>query len=313
MDPRRIELLLAGARPSSDPTVFPLRRLVANAFISAVARGAPAVVFVLSDSPGPLELNLEAFKLRVYPAARLSVNRRVRVAPIAVVELPDSSRWRLCSYLMSEMVDKLESDPKALETSRSIQDHIDDWRRSLAAIRGLSAQEVVGLWGELEILSRLPIPDRGVERWHGPEAGTFDFGGNHVLVEAKTSTVGHSHIFSWDQVRPPGTAELWVASLRIRDDPATGATVTEMADRVGAKMSSRALLNHKLMRLGLDPTAVREERYSLEDAKLVAAVDVPSVRSADPGVSSVRFTADLSGARAVTKAEERRILRRLVC
>jgi hypothetical protein len=311
MDPQAVETRLRRRRPGARRGVFPLERLVSNAFLSATERSTPCVIFVLADHPAPLALSLNALRLTVYPSAKVSLRGRVTESAIAAIEFTEPPKLRLGAFLLAEMTAELEASPKALSTSRQVLDHLEAWRKAFELIHELSPQEVTGLWGELEVLSLMGPSDAAVECWHGPEAAVFDFSGNGRSVEVKTSTRGHEHDFALEQLIAPGATELFVASLWIREDRATGETLTEKADRVAAKLSSRGQFDRKLMSLGLDPTEPRRERYSLRDLLLYPGSAVPTALSDDPAVSKVRFRSNLIGIAAVPDRKAMKILRLL--
>jgi hypothetical protein len=311
LDPARLERRLFNPRPARAPNVYPLDPLIANTFLTTSQTGSPGVVFILSNTPETSSLIFRSFTVKVFPEANVRIGRKVSERPIAVIEIVDPTKVRICSYLISEMASALERKPSALSTSHQVLQHIESWRESLETVHDLTPEEAIGLWGELDVLERLGASDLVVDRWHGPEAATFDFAGNRVTLEVKTSLKGHEHDFWAEQLVPPGKSELYVGSLHITTDHASGDTITDKVSRIASRIRTPEGFYKKLMRLGMDPGKPREERFSLASLRVYDGSVVPLARADSPAVSRVRFHSNLEMVRPLPKTRASTVLRRL--
>ena len=82
---------------------------------------------------------------------------------------------------------------------------------------------VIGLFGELEVLSRLAQmnPTGSLASWHGYSGSTFDFQAGAVVLEVKT-TMAHLgspvHIHGLDQLDPLRGLDLHICAIAITED-----------------------------------------------------------------------------------------------
>lgn len=100
---------------------------------------------------------------------------------------------------------------------------LEDWRALLrGALRGLSRETVLGLVGELEVLSRLAVnqPVEAVSGWQGPTGATHDFSrnGSNIEVKATASVSATSvRISNLDQLDASLVRELHLAVLHLHE------------------------------------------------------------------------------------------------
>ena len=311
MDPRRVERLVAGAHSSPRAGIFVLSRFIGNSYLSLSGAGRPCVVFVLRDAPRADHRVMKAIETTVHPTALISTRGRVKRAAIAVVELADPARLKLFCLLLSDFAEALSRQADSFHTASQVADKIDFWREAFQGVRPLTPNEEIGLWGELELLERIGLTDFAIESWHGPEASKFDYAGNRVSLEVKTSVRPHIHEFGLEQLIAPGTSALYVASICVREDFATGTSVSEKADLIAGRLKAPGAFRRKLGMLGLDPGAVQVRRFSVDSLLVVEGAEVPTVRDADPEVSQVRFTSDISGVKPLPARSVARVLRAL--
>jgi hypothetical protein len=309
VDPARIEELLARSIPSARAGTLVLSRFVGNAYFSVSKSNKPCVVFILDDDPQPNRRVLRAIEVTIHSSASVSIRGKTRRAAIAVVELADLDRLKLYCLLLSDLADGLTDSAVSFVTAQQVLDKIDSWREAFQGGKDLTPNEEVGLWGELEVLERIGLSDAALRSWHGPEASKFDFAANGINLEVKTSFRPHVHEFSQEQLVPPGISELYVASLRIRDDYATGESLSEKADRIASRFRAPGPFRRKLAAAGLDPSVRLSRQFALVELRLVEGARVPTVREIDPGVTSIKFTSDLAGVSSIRQTRIRHVFR----
>lgn len=145
------------------------------------------------------------------------------------------------------------------------------WRRfwGSAPGNGLSSDEVLGLFGELwfMLVWLAPYGLTNICRWVGPLGGRNDFQWPGFSIEVKTtgSIRGHIHrINGLDQLDPPEGGELFLFSLRVREEATSSNSLTALIERIGNLLISEPelmeLFEDRLARAGYSP--VHAERYS---------------------------------------------------
>jgi len=199
----------------------------------------------------------------------------------------------------------IEADAKKTRpAARLVSRLFGSWEELLRRRRSLSHEEEIGLWGELWFLLRAPNLDRAIAVWRGPSGEPIDFVGGGIGVECKTTMRKLEHHFSQNQLeRALGDLPIYVLSLWVDRDEVSGQTLNEMIDDAAKVCGDPPALQRLLLQVG----------YSREDAPLYAhklraleaplwfeQASIPKVRTADPGVSSIRFLASLDESRALS-------------
>jgi hypothetical protein len=138
----------------------------------------------------------------------------------------------------------------------------------------------------------------GLAAWRGPEAEQVDFVGGGVGVECKAGMRRLEHWISQEQVsRPLGDLSVYLLSLWVALDAVGGATLSEMVSKAAAAASDLAALEEKLLAAGYSRADAHRYRLRLrvlEPPMLFPINHLPRVRSADAGVSHIRFLATLN-------------------
>lgn len=135
----------------------------------------------------------------------------------------------------------IEQVELGVEPNAAVRTTLGRWRRFWSGVptSGLTDEELRGLFGELWFLCiwLLPHGVGHVRHWIGPTGARNDFAWPDVAIEAKASTSvrGHVHrINGVDQLDPPEDGELFVFSLRMREEPtASNSIVTLIASITG--------------------------------------------------------------------------------
>lgn len=93
-----------------------------------------------------------------------------------------------------------------------------------------SAKDVVGLWGELQVIYQADSPEVLARCWCLDKKAKYDFVCDDFVLEAKTTLKpSRVHRFSLDQLRPHRQLEIYVASIQAVQ-AFSGSTVSELMD-----------------------------------------------------------------------------------
>lgn len=104
-----------------------------------------------------------------------------------------------------------------------------------------SARDVVGLWGELQIICQANSPEMAARCWCLEKTAKYDFVCDDFALEAKTTLrPSRVHRFSLDQLRAHGEFEIYVASIQVVQ-AFGGSTVSQLMDRVLEAITDAAL------------------------------------------------------------------------
>ncbi|CAM3741249.1 PD-(D/E)XK motif protein [Nocardioides marinus] len=126
--------------------------------------------------------------------------------------------------LVDDILGRLAAEPES--GIRAVLAALEDWRALLRrAVDGLSREEVLGLVGELEVMTRLAAhnPTAAVEGWTGPDRQSRDFrrGGKDIEVKASSAVSPTSvRISNLDQLDPGLSSSLCLvlAHLSLESD-----------------------------------------------------------------------------------------------
>ena len=179
-----------------------------------------------------------------------------------------------------------------------------------------NTRDLIGLWGELHVISNAVDIDAAVRCWSSRRTAKYDFVSEHFVLDVKTTTKSRpQHRFSFDQLRPSGPFEAFVASLCVTEVQ-SGQTVGALMDSVAARIEDQGLrsafLTQCLAKGGRDlyDSNLRLQTYPDNAGPALfraSEIPVPQVRACDP-IENVRFDVDLSTVSPVVDAEAEEIL-----
>ncbi len=165
----------------------------------------------------------------------------------------------------------LEHKQRSGNAPEAVLSTLARWRRfwNPSAESGLTSQEIRGLFGELWFLAFWLIP-RGhdqVAHWLGPTGARHDFQWPTLAIEAKAtaSVRGQVHrINGLDQLEPPATGDLYLFSLRLREEPTASNSLVTLIEHITSTLNddSDALdgFETRLMQAGYSPVEI--DRYA---------------------------------------------------
>lgn len=229
-----------------------------------------------------------------------------------VIRLLDSAQREIFVRLCEDIVQAAEEAASEPEAAARTVTRTWRWHHLLRGGRGqLSAEEQIGLIGELTLLESVFVPKCGpkqaVEAWRGPLDDVQDFSLGSLRVEAKARgprTADDVRISSEHQLQAPDGGMLFLSVGVFEPADADGETVTQVALRVrqyiasidsGALPRFDALLTAAGLDLGDDYSAWqwRQKERSLfvvrEGFPRITPDDLPS------GVKGVRYGLSLPG------------------
>lgn len=273
-------------------------------FVARDTEGFPLVMLGSRDAPHGLTppLRLQAFEAQFAVLCEVALpDGRTGAHKLSVVRClsadPELQRYflRVCEAVLQ----LVGGAPAFTQVTGAL-------RRMVALFQRLSqapTREIVGLYGELLIISWCKDPVAAIAAWRADPNARFDFSIDDARLEVKTTTHrNRAHSFSLDQCRPPpGTVGL-VASVLA--EPGAGASLGEVIERiesraggdVAAVMKLQELVSESLGASLVEGLKARyDDRAARSSARWFFCEDIPSPQGEiPPSVTELRFKVDLS-------------------
>jgi hypothetical protein len=213
------------------------------------------------------------------------------------IECRDATGYAAFDVIGGELAESLSLGD--LPPGRAVQRVLAKWRRFWGEVPQtlLSREEVFGLFGELWFLSGWLLPHvdaaQAVERWRGPFSARHDFEwpGKSVEVKATTSTRGRIHrIHGMDQLTPPDNGDLFLFSLRLREEGGGANSLPRLIALCRSQLESEAdalsRFETGLARAGYSP--VHDDEYLKVSLRIVEET-LFAVRENFPRITPNRF------------------------
>lgn len=258
--------------------------------------GAPALLIPLSRAAPETSRVTHGLTLKAVNQLELARGDLRWTEPTAVLECRDPELLNAFAPLAAAILARLDSDDKpAWERVVAL---FVEWERLLGRRTVLTGESELGLWGELWLLGRTSNPDDLLAAWRGPEAEHVDFFIGGRGFEVKTSRRPGVHMLSQAQVEQPlGDAAVVLVSLCVVPDPLRGRSLAELVVKAAARIIDMATFEEKLASVGysrVDEDAYRRRFALVEAPAFYPRERLPRIRSADPGVSLIRYQAELA-------------------
>jgi len=284
-----------GAELTSD---YRIATEVGRTFLAASRDQAPTLLVPLSEAPAIPGRRGGGFSLKSAERVEFSHSGRRWVQPAATIECTDVAVLDAFLVLVLDIVDRIGPGPEPVQW-RTVLEGVEEWQALFARRVPMTAEQQLGLWGELWFIAQSADADAVVSAWLGPSRAAVDFFSGGVGLEIKTSTRRHIHAVSLSQTSAPaGVHDTYLLSIWAGLDPQGGLSVAELADLIFARAADPSEFLRKLAAVGFVPAdrTYYESRWrTLQIPLLVRTDDVPTVRGVDPGVSLVRYTVTLGG------------------
>jgi len=208
--------------------------------------------------------------------------------------------------ILSPVIATLGAMPTAAAVRRAISGLVDLFQ----ALTIPAKKSIQGLWAELLVIRGAGDPVALAAAWHGVPEERVDFLAGQQRIEVKSSSVRQRvHHFSLEQLTPPASARLIVASVFV-EPVGGGLSLRRLNDDIRALLAFDSAL---LMRfdsvfyasLGASWSDAMEECFDLELAseslQFFNSADIPKIDGPIPStVSDIRFVSDMSVALAVS-------------
>jgi len=160
-----------------------------------------------------------------------------------------------------------------------------------------SPKDIVGLWGELQVICAAASRESAVRCWCQHRDAKYDFVCDDFAIEVKaTLKASRVHRFSLEQLRPASELAVFVASIQLVQTQ-SGRAVFELVDEILTAIDDgdlrQAFLSACLLKGGEDiyKSGVRFHFLSRETGItyfVASDIPVPNVDNAAP-ISNVRF------------------------
>jgi len=188
-------------------------------------------------------------------------------------------------------------------TSKQIRDAVDTLVELFRAMATAPKKSVQGLWAELFVMWQARDPADLARAWHIRPEERYDFcAGAHRLEVKSASQQRRSHEFSLEQIRPPVTVRVVVASLFV-EPSAGGINLRDLAEEVRSSIAGDPGLSLQFDRvlgaaLGSAWRNASEGRFDMELAedslRFFRSDAIPAVPLPLPSeVTNVHFRSDL--------------------
>jgi hypothetical protein len=175
-------------------------------------------------------------------------------------------------------------------------------------------KSIIGFWAELFMISHSHDPAALVRAWHKSPDERFDFGLGEERLEVKAASGRvRRHHFSLEQLLPIPDVDVLIASLLI-ERSAAGPSLYELVESIRSEVATDAALVLHVdtvvaLTLGTAWRAAMDERFDGQAAAVNLAFFRPSViprppGTMPPGVTEVKFVADLSSCPSVSTDDQ---------
>lgn len=214
------EAIAAVGAPSTDEANdYRIATSVGPAFLARARSGAPTLLIPLDVAPVTVGRRGGGFSLT--PANRVAfeyAGRRWEQAA-AALECTESQLVDAFLVLVMDICRRLASSAGEISWP-TILALVEEWQMLLARRAVLTAEQQLGLWGELWVISKAVNPDPLVAAWRGPEGEAADFFFDGIALEVKVSRRAHVHHVSQRQIDlPVGMHKAYLLSVWVGSSP----------------------------------------------------------------------------------------------
>jgi len=281
--------------PASD---YALLEKVGGGFLARGRDGSATLVFQIADTDGGrVGRRSGGTELLAHRVTRFHFEGETWEGSAAALRCTNPELVDTFAVLASDVVGRLSTQPSWPDIAALV----DQWQTLLVPRGRPSRKRELGLWGELWFVNAARDPEALLAAWRGPEGDASDFFLGGVAVEVKTSRLLRRHHVSQSQVPTPvGDYSAWLLSLWTKQDPRSGVTVATLVDNLVGRARDPAEVLKTLARAGYSATDRGEydSRYLLlEEPEWYPLETVPRVKSADAGVSHLRYQVVLDESR----------------
>lgn len=296
IDARAVVEMLRGVPRPSERDSLNIVPLVGNAWLGLFGSGAPALFFALSiGAPGTSRTLARGVEL--IASSRFEIlNRSGSEAKGArsgyAIALRELALVDVFAAVVAHAASCISTSPSAFARREDVDRYLSGWM-DFFSTQALSDEQIIGLWGELYVLSALPDLERGVACWVGPYRQMFDFMGNGVSLEVKTSSGSSVASFSLGQIE--GKDHGHSVFVRVLRDDRNGRSVDELIAKIRSNLASSVQFDATLVRTRYQSGANADMKLTAEDIRAIPNVKVPRPLVKDARIRAVRYQVDVDG------------------
>ncbi len=190
--------------------------------------------------------------------------------------------------------------------SKRLSEELDDIIELFGKKKPFSEETLVGLWGELLVISKSADPSYLLNAWHVTKDDKYDFNDGKDKLEVKTTRKSkREHSFSLEQLCPNQDSELAVISIMMQPSD-NGVSVTDLEEIIKSRIDDY-ILQEKLTRLIVETIGqeyletaksyLYDQPYAISFCKIFDYKDIPCIpREYVPAmIFDVKFKVCLEG------------------
>ena len=176
-----------------------------------------------------------------------------------------------------------------------------------------SRETLIGLWGELFVISSSKNVDSLVQAWHPETTDIFDFYSQNQALEIKTTTSNDRiHNFSYEQLNA-GNEKLIICSIILRFNR-SGKSLEDLKNEILSQLKSKdlkeqfELIYYKTLGETTDEDIEEykfDYSYAEENIRYFDLTNVPRLKEKPMnGVKKIKFQSDLTGIKFLSQFDE---------
>jgi len=269
---------------------------VGSAFFAKSKQGLFALLIPLPDRGSSVGRSGGGFTLRVANEVAFRHEGQYWTQAAAILECTENAVADTFLALVVDLSNRLSSTNAPI-TWRQLLAWMEEWQLLLSRRVLLAPEAQLGLWAELLVMLLGASTDALFAAWRGPEDDAVDFFLDGKGLEVKASRHRGTHHVSQSQaIRPRGDYPSYFLSMWVSSEPVGGVSLAEIVRALTDRLPDPSAFLKQLSRTGY--SAQDEQQYMtrftlLESPHWFDAEDIPRVRSADSGVSRLRYLATL--------------------
>ena len=281
---------------SDSSTVFTARELKNFPGIR-LARNLDGVAVLIPGSTVRAPLELEHLRARFSANCQVNVDGSIREETLTVVQYIGHNPQLEGLFLDAlSLLLARKSSPSADSVAAFVSGLCELLEPSDVVGEGV----LIGLWGELFVISQSSDPGAAIAAWHRNPAEKFDFAFGNERVEVKTTIGRRVHDFSLTQIRP--LVPLNVTVFSIQTSRGVGPSIRELTEQIledaPTVEASDNVLTTVLKTLGGGDRFALDQKYdgimASHTMRILSGESIPAFESVPAEISNVRLTIDLS-------------------
>ncbi|RRA49308.1 PD-(D/E)XK motif protein [Acidipila sp. EB88] len=259
---------------------------------------------------GAHKVNLPAIKLQAveaYFGLRCSLQtsgQEPTSTRLSIIQCPvsDDETIRFFFSICATLVSLLGDNPTSDDLWASVNRIASLFQKLLRAPK----RSLDGLFGEIFIIWQSVNPLSAIRLWRLTEEARFDFVGERLRLDVKTTSSHHrSHVLSFEQTNPPADTIGIFASLfveQVNSGTSLGDLIEDLEERLSSEPEQIFRLQEQLAAtlgatLHTALAAKFDVQLTTDSLRFFKAVDVPAIRGESPmGVSDIHFRSDFTQA-----------------